>query len=481
MESGSIVGFQADDALLRASLESLAEAVLVIDAGRSIRFYNSAFAVLFALEPNENLVGKSVTEFWRRLARQGEFGTLSEEMAIDERLKRLEMGKASRVERVRPGGTVLQIDSRPLAGGGFVFTYADISPMRLVSERLRRVNRATVVTLANFAEHRDTDTGTHVLRVARMTEEIARILVEQGDFPDALTPAVMEHLATASILHDVGKISVPDKILLKPGSLNEDERSLMQRHSLNGARLLREANLLAEDSLYLTLGIEIALSHHERVDGNGYPHRLKGEDIPVAARIVAVADVYDALCTKRPYKDAWPVERVVSFITGESGRFFDPRVVEAFQTVLARRSTIKTIVWNPAMSVGESRLDDEHMVLIDIINQLYGANERRDNRLLEMVIDELYSYASFHFQHEEDYIAGLGFPGTERHVKLHHGFIRRLTATRQKFLAERQPEIGIEILDFLTSWLRDHIMGEDRRYREFAEWNTFTELPSDLT
>jgi len=319
------------------------------------------------------------------------------------------------------------------------------------------------------------------LRVARMTEEIARILVEQGDFPDALTPAVMEHLATASILHDVGKISVPDKILLKPGSLNEDERSLMQRHSLNGARLLREANLLAEDSLYLTLGIEIALSHHERVDGNGYPHRLRGEDIPVAARIVAVADVFDALSTKRPYKDAWPIERVVGFIVNESGRFFDPRVVEAFQTVLARRSTIKTIVWNTAMSVGDSRLDDEHMVLIDIINQLYGANERRDSRLLEMVIDELYSYASFHFQHEEDYIAGLGFPGTERHVKLHHGFIRRLTATRQKFLAERQPEIGIEILDFLTSWLRDHIMGEDRRYREFAEWNTFTELPSDLT
>lgn len=139
----------------------------------------------------------------------------------------------------------------------------------------------------------------------------------------------------ASILHDVGKVSVPDAILQKPAKLDADEWAVMQGHTSSGGQILERAAKLVEGSSYLSLGAEIANCHHERWDGAGYPARLAGTDIPLAARIVAVVDVFDALTSKRPYKEPWPVDKALAYIREQSGRHFDPLVVDAFLAVLA--------------------------------------------------------------------------------------------------------------------------------------------------
>ncbi len=204
-------------------------------------------------------------------------------------------------------------------------------------EQLKLGQRATIVALADLAEHRDLDTGEHVLRVARMTEDIARQLMAWGEFPDRLSTVILEHIGMASMLHDVGKVSIPDRVLHKSGPLNEAERLLMQSHAHNGGRLLDKAARYVPGSRYLALAADIANHHHEWYNGKGYPSGLVGEAIPLPARIVSVADVYDALVSRRPYKAPWPIEQAVTYIQERAGSQFDPRVVAAFVEVIAQR------------------------------------------------------------------------------------------------------------------------------------------------
>ena len=171
--------------------------------------------------------------------------------------------------------------------------------------------------LALAAEYRDDETQEHALRIGRASEALARAL--------GLDDATVYDIRRAAPLHDVGKIGVPDRILLKPGPLDESEYAEMKRHAAIGAKMLSGGQ-----APVLRLAEEIALTHHERWDGTGYPRGLQGEEIPLAGRIVAVADVFDALTHRRPYKEPWPLERAVEEIWAQSGRHFDPRVVEAF-------------------------------------------------------------------------------------------------------------------------------------------------------
>jgi putative two-component system response regulator len=171
--------------------------------------------------------------------------------------------------------------------------------------------------LARAAELRDDDTGTHTRRVGELS---ARVAAAMG-----LPSAQVEMIRRTAPLHDVGKIGIPDGVLLKPGRLSEGERALMQRHTLIGAQILSSGR-----SEMVRMAESIALSHHERWDGAGYPHGTAGEDIPLAARIVALADVFDALVSDRPYRPAWPRERVLAEIAAGRGAHFDPRVVDAF-------------------------------------------------------------------------------------------------------------------------------------------------------
>lgn len=204
-------------------------------------------------------------------------------------------------------------------------------------EQLRRAHQATVVALADLAEHKDTDTGEHVLRVERMTEAVARHLRDGGRYTEEIDDLFLEQVGPASILHDVGKVSVPDAILQKPGKLTEDEWTVMRDHASSGGAILKRAAKLVDGSSYLSLGADIAAGHHERWDGGGYPRGLAGEAIPLAARIVAVVDVFDALTSARPYKQPWPREEAVQYLRDQSGRQFDPHVVDAFLAVLAEQ------------------------------------------------------------------------------------------------------------------------------------------------
>ncbi|HEX6038577.1 HD-GYP domain-containing protein [Longimicrobium sp.] len=194
-----------------------------------------------------------------------------------------------------------------------------------VQARTRELEEAAwevLERLARAAELRDDDTGLHTRRVAELS---ARIAAAMG-----LPAAEVEMLRRTAPLHDVGKIGIPDGVLLKPGKLNEGEWELMKRHTVIGAQILS-----AGRSEMVRMAEQIALSHHERWDGRGYPLGTAGEAIPLSARIVALADVYDALSSDRPYRPAWPHDRVMDEIRAGRGTHFDPGVVDVFLTAVA--------------------------------------------------------------------------------------------------------------------------------------------------
>lgn len=177
--------------------------------------------------------------------------------------------------------------------------------------------------LAQAAEYRDDETGHHTHRVGHIAALVAGQM--------GLSAYQVDLIRRAAPLHDVGKIGIPDSILLKPGALTDEEFDTMKTHTTIGMTLLRDGN-----SALMRLAKQIALCHHERWDGSGYPHGLKGEAIPRGGRIVSIADVFDALTHERPYKKAWPVREALIEIESQSGRQFDPRVVEAFLQVHAK-------------------------------------------------------------------------------------------------------------------------------------------------
>lgn len=188
--------------------------------------------------------------------------------------------------------------------------------------------KETINRLMRAAEFRDNETGMHILRMGHFSAEIGRAL----DLPEA----DCETLLMATPMHDIGKVATPDRILLKPGKLDAEEWHVMKQHTVAGFEILKDS--LSE---LLQTAAQIALSHHEKFDGSGYPHGLKAEDIPMCARICAVSDVFDALTSERPYKHAWPLENAIDEIDRLSGSHFDPRLVEAFHTALPRILSIK--------------------------------------------------------------------------------------------------------------------------------------------
>jgi putative two-component system response regulator len=185
---------------------------------------------------------------------------------------------------------------------------------------LQEAQIETIHRLALAAEYRDDDTGQHVQRVSQNSAMLAAALSWQDD--------QVELIRKASPLHDVGKIGIPDDILLKPAKLSPEEWNVMKSHTAIGAKILSGSRFPL-----LQMAEEIALTHHEKWDGSGYCSGLSGADIPISGRIVAVADVFDALTHERPYKKAWPIAEAVTEIRNQSGRHFDPEVVEAFLTL----------------------------------------------------------------------------------------------------------------------------------------------------
>jgi response regulator RpfG family c-di-GMP phosphodiesterase len=197
---------------------------------------------------------------------------------------------------------------------------------------------SAVQGLAKLAESRDTDTGDHLTRMALYASLVAEELGRSGPYHGQISAAYVRAIHQFAPMHDIGKVGLGDDILRKPGALTPAERAEMERHPAIGAEVLRrcEAQMNAVGQSIFRMAIDIAEAHHERFDGTGYPARLAGHAIPLAARIVAVADVFDALTSRRAYKEAWPVDRALAMLESEAGRQFDPDIVAAFQRALPR-------------------------------------------------------------------------------------------------------------------------------------------------
>lgn len=196
------------------------------------------------------------------------------------------------------------------------------------ADELQKTRLQIIQCLGRAAEYRDNETGLHVIRMSHYSRILA--------LAAGLGENYAERLFNAAPMHDIGKIGTPDNVLLKPGKLDQEEWLLMQQHVIMGAEILGQ-----HDSPLLQMARTIALYHHEKFDGSGYPHRIAGDSIPIEARIVAIADVFDALTSVRPYKKAWKVEDAVRLLQDEKGKHFDPELVELFLTNLTEILVIK--------------------------------------------------------------------------------------------------------------------------------------------
>jgi putative two-component system response regulator len=203
----------------------------------------------------------------------------------------------------------------------------------LVQEKIKEISRsqmATIFALAKLAESRDSDTGQHLERVQTLSRILARELRGLPQYASIITDQYLENLYQAAPLHDIGKVGISDAILMKQGKLSTDEFVEMRRHTTIGAETLAAVHAEFPGNSFIAMGIDIAQSHHEKFDGSGYPEGLSGDAIPLSARIVAVADIYDAMRSKRPYKLAMTHDEAADFIIASGGQHLSPDIVAAF-------------------------------------------------------------------------------------------------------------------------------------------------------
>lgn len=347
----------------------------------------------------------------------------------------------------------------------------------ILAVRKHELDEAKAETLHRLgiaSEYRDDGTGVHVARMTAIALAIADAL--------GLPPDQRELLRLAAPMHDVGKIGIPDHILLKPGKLTPAEFDIIKTHTTIG-----EVILAGDDPLLLTAR-EIAAAHHERWDGSGYPRGLKGDEIPVLARISAVADVFDALVSQRPYKTPWSVEDARDWIQSQSGLHFDPRAVDAFLQALPEIRDIRDLYrdapasadetaapppglpshhrrpgWTGEQGTGIGMTDQHRHYLLPLIDDLV-ATVVRDGAELDPVrlIRRLTGYVNAQFHAEERMMRHRGNEYSDAHRIQHLKFQERIQAFRCQL--HRNPIVAKhELLGFLLSWLPDHLKQEDAR------------------
>ncbi len=238
--------------------------------------------------------------------------------------------------------------------------HADLERVRAAADTLKRKQNlirtrdAVIFGLAKLADSRDPETGQHLERISIYATKLASKLRQHPKFSGEVTPGFVRLIGISAALHDIGKVGVEDAILLKPGKLTREERSRMQLHTIIGGRCLQEIEQRLGSSNFLQMAREIAFAHHERWDGTGYPYGLAGSEIPLPARIVAIVDVYDALSSKRVYKEALAHEECVEIIRKEAGKQFDPDLLDVWLTLEAKLSVIARQHADPVTGSSES-------------------------------------------------------------------------------------------------------------------------------
>jgi HD-GYP domain-containing protein (c-di-GMP phosphodiesterase class II)/HAMP domain-containing protein len=325
-------------------------------------FYASPDGKLFLLERHFSPTPLSLKESDSFNAHQGGWaGLLNEPLALT--LSTTHITQGSLEEALVNNGFTASVYLRLLGQGGnfAIMTFASknqnyqqehVEFLKNIAATISHILERTVVMeslvtsavqgLAKLAESRDPETGDHLVRMALYSALVAEELRHDPEYTTKITPAYVRDVYHFAPMHDIGKVGVRDEILLKPGRLDADERREMERHPSIGGDVLRrcEAQMEAVGHSMFQTGIEIAECHHEKFDGSGYPAGLKGQEIPLSARIVAAADVFDALTSKRPYKDAWSVEKTLAVMQEDAGKHFDPAVIAAMFRALPRMMEI---------------------------------------------------------------------------------------------------------------------------------------------
>lgn len=352
--------------------------------------------------------------------------------------------------------------------------------LRVRELELEEARADAIRRLGAASEYRDNETGMHVMRMTHYAAAIGKHL--------DLTSEQLEHLTIAAPMHDVGKIGISDMILLKPDKLTEKEFESMKNHTTIGGKLLT-----GKDTL-MAAARDIAMTHHEHWDGSGYPNGLAGKDIPVLGRVCAVADVFDALTSDRPYKQAWSVKQAVDWIEKESGSKFDPTVVEAFQKAFPEILRIKELYrediidpnqvvelpvletgdssyvkWSDDMRVGIDVIDEHHRYLFDLVNDLHDViTAKQGARDVARILNALTKYAQVHFRAEERMMDHYGYSALDQQKHQHHHFEEKIKDFYNE-LHVNPLTAQFDILTYLRDWLVKHIRVEDAKLGELVD------------
>jgi PAS domain S-box-containing protein len=344
----------------RTILQSIEEGYYEIDLTGRLTFFNESTCKLLGYSPEE-IVGKNsriftTPETTRRALRVFNRVYETEKPAA---ISDFEVLRKNGSARMLEMSVSLRKDSeeRPIGFRGVVRDVtarlrAEREQQRLAAQ-LQEARAATILGLAKLAEYRDEGTGTHLERIREYCRIIAEQMAKQPKYRNYITVDYIEDIYRSSILHDIGKVGVPDAILLKPDQLTPEEFEVIKTHTLLGGDALNAIDSRFEGYSFLTLGKEIAYYHHEKWDGSGYPKGLNGEKIPLSARMVAIADVYDALTSKRFYKEAFSHSKAREIIVKSKGTHFDPDVVDAFLAVESDFRRIRRELHEEEMPIGD--------------------------------------------------------------------------------------------------------------------------------
>ncbi|HEY8095362.1 MAG TPA: bacteriohemerythrin [Methylobacter sp.] len=351
--------------------------------------------------------------------------------------------------------------------------------LRIRELELEEARADAIRNLGVASEYRDNETGWHIMRMTNYALAIAKAL--------GLSAEQRDLLYIAAPMHDVGKIGIADAVLLKPGKLTADEFEVMKTHTNIGVSILT-----GNDALNAAAR-DIAGSHHEHWDGTGYPQGLAGEQIPILARICSVADVFDALTSVRPYKKAWTVEDATAQVISESGKYFDPTIVEAFKAAMPEILRVRELYrddiidpkqvlmlppveprenawapWDESLSVGIGTIDEHHRYLFDLINDLYDVViNKLGAREVARLVKALDAYAKVHFRAEEQMMTHYGYAGIHRQEHQHHDFEAKIREFYEELHAN--PLVAqFDVLSYLRDWLVKHILVEDIQLRSLV-------------
>ncbi|MGZ3581020.1 MAG: HD domain-containing phosphohydrolase, partial [Syntrophales bacterium] len=317
---------------------SSAVSIILTDFDQNILFWNKGAENIFGYTAEE-MIGSKITRLYRddgitsetveRLRQQilqngGTLRAQVKQLAKDGRELIISLAISAMTDAE---GTVRGI----LGIGQDVTEEARLHEELLKSyKRIQRIQRSSIFALAKLAELRDDETGQHLKRMQAYCRTLSSRLCLFTKYSEVMTEQFIDDLIQSSLLHDIGKVWLPDSILFKPAKFSSEEYDTMKRHCTYGAQALEEAADETEQDSFLAMGKDIAHYHHERWDGTGYPMGLRGEEIPLSARVVAITDVYDALTTQRRYKRAYTHEEACSLIIENKGLQFDPDLVDAF-------------------------------------------------------------------------------------------------------------------------------------------------------